>query len=895
MKIRKRKISNNNKMVICLLAKESFKHNRGRNIILTMTTALSIMVLCTIFSLAFGKIEAEYFQSARSNGTVATTFLERGTMEQYEEIRMLKYIEAVGRKKIAGSFFQDNQYVAEMEVLDETAWKTMTVPAYTHIQGKYPQKTGEMMLSVRGLEEMGIQNPKIGMELSLKTALSETKVKKSQVFSLCGWYTDYVDPAQSPPIGYVSEEQLEEWEMSLDQPDFLMIMQNRMIDEDSMEEQLYQDIPMVDQAQQFLVGNDYFYSIMNDFTGGYRMAAFCAVFILVSVFFLIQNIFGISIQKEIRQNGLLDVLGTTQRQIRQIYYRQIWMNLFWGTLIGILASVMIVLWIVPHILGNLYLYHYGKSAELMVFQPQILIAAIIFTMLVTLLAAFWPIHKAVALTPLEALHYIGTTKKSRRKKRVAKKQRTKRRMVSVELLFMAWENLLRYRNRFLLTIFSIFLGITTALGSVVITKGTDITNKIEARSDFVISGKSLFYGDSTDQYDYDEFSPISEKTKEKLLSVPGVKKDSIKMVTGAYMIVDDREAYMEPILKANQIETYSIKTTSEDTQPQVVNLATVQIVSDSYIKELEQYVKKYNLKIDMDSLKNGSGVIFLHYHQLSPTLVKEANQLVGQPVTFWNLPAQSKLQLIETKDGKHILDHFHYEKMRQMKISGYLDMKAKEFPTLKKTAFGSGIPYFFISAKGFSKLQTKEKIFNMEFDVEKERESSAKAAILKILQENNRQKKGLGMNVQVKSDELSDKQSFIMANRIITGAISMVLILMGLINYFNVIITGMFARQRELAVMESVGMTGKQIKRMLIAESGIYFAIVAGLVLTVGSGILKLLHFYMDSKIAYFKFVYPWQVMIVMFVILLLLCIGVPLYWYGRIEKQSLTQRIQFI
>lgn len=893
MKTRSRKIPNNNKKVIHLLAKESLKHNKSRNIILTMTVALSILVLCIIFSIAFGKIEAEYLQSARSNGTVASTYLERGTTKQYAAIRKLNYIEAVGKQKMPGSLYKDNQYVAEIEALDKTAWETMTVPAYTHIQGKYPQKEGEVMLSIRGLKAMGILKPKLGMKLPLTVELSESGEKKQQVFSLCGWYTDYMDPATSSPIGYVSEAQLKEWGMSLNQPDYLMIMQNRLIDEYGIEDRLYKDISMVDQAQQFLGGNDYIYSIMNDFTGGYRMAAFCALLILVSLFFLIQNIFGISIQKEIRQNGLLDVLGTTQRQIRQIYYRQIWVNLLLGTMIGVIGSVAVVLWVVPHILGNLYLYNFGKSSELMVFRPEVFVVAIVFTMFVTLLAAFWPIRKAVNLTPLESLHYVGTTKKFRQKKKLTKKQRTRKRKISAELLFMAWENLLRYRKRFLLTILSLFLGITTALGCVVLTKGTDITNEIEARSDFVVSGNTPLYGDSSYKHYYDEFSPISEKTKEKLLSVSGVKKDSVKMITGAYMVMDDREPYMEPFLKAKQTETYDTKTASESTQPQAVNLATVQIVSDDDIKELQQYVQKNNLKVDIDGLKNGTGIVFLHYHMLSPSLIKEADQLVGQSVTFWKLPSQTDpLLSIKTKDSEINLEDFDYKQTEKMNISGYLDTKAKGFPTLRKTWFGPGVPYFLVSEKGFSKLQTKEKTFLIEYDVDKEREPSAKAAILKMIQEENRRDENLGLYVLIKSDELADAQSYIMTNRIITGAISMVLIVMGLINYFNVMITGMITRQRELAVMESVGMTGKQIKRMLIAESSIYCAIVVFFVLTLGSGILKLLYFYMDQKIAYFKFFYPWQVIIVMFMILLLLCIAVPLHWYGRMEKQSLTQRI---
>lgn len=66
--------------------------------------------MCTVFSIAFGKIEADYLQSARTSGTVASTILERGTMEQYHAIRELDYIEDVGREVDAGTIRQGEAF-----------------------------------------------------------------------------------------------------------------------------------------------------------------------------------------------------------------------------------------------------------------------------------------------------------------------------------------------------------------------------------------------------------------------------------------------------------------------------------------------------------------------------------------------------------------------------------------------------------------------------------------------------------------------------------------------------------------------------------------------------------------------------------------------------------------
>ena len=54
------------------------------------------------------------------------------------------------------------------------------------------------------------------------------------------------------------------------------------------------------------------------------------------------------------------------------------------------------------------------------------------------------------------------------------------------------------------------------------------------------------------------------------------------------------------------------------------------------------------------------------------------------------------------------------------------------------------------------------------------------------------------------------------------GALSFIVGLVGVLNFFNAILTGIIARQRELAVLQAVGMTGRQLRAMLIWEGLLY-------------------------------------------------------------------------
>ena len=51
----------------------------------------------------------------------------------------------------------------------------------------------------------------------------------------------------------------------------------------------------------------------------------------------------------------------------------------------------------------------------------------------------------------------------------------------------------------------------------------------------------------------------------------------------------------------------------------------------------------------------------------------------------------------------------------------------------------------------------------------------------------------------------------------------------GVLNFFNTVMAGIIARKNEIAVLQAIGMTGKQVKEMLIIE---------GIIYTAGSGLL---------------------------------------------------------
>ena len=81
-----------------------------------------------------------------------------------------------------------------------------------------------------------------------------------------------------------------------------------------------------------------------------------------------------------------------------------------------------------------------------------------------------------------------------------------------------------------------------------------------------------------------------------------------------------------------------------------------------------------------------------------------------------------------------------------------------------------------------------------------------------------------------KSDLLRESQNYIWGNRMIYGSISIIMLIAGVTNYCNVVMTGIISRRKELEIMRKIGMTKNQQKFMLVEESGIYLVSVAILV-----------------------------------------------------------------
>ena len=149
------------------------------------------------------------------------------------------------------------------------------------------------------------------------------------------------------------------------------------------------------------------------------------------------------------------------------------------------------------------------------------------------------------------------------------------------------------------------------------------------------------------------------------------------------------------------------------------------------------------------------------------------------------------------------------------------------------------------------------------------------------------------LEITAKSDLLTAARDYIGSSRVIMGGICLVLLSMGLLNYINVTLTGLTARRKEFAVMESLGMTRKQLRKSIVLEGIFYSLIVTGLTLTVGSGVLYGMRQLVNQRIAYFTFSYPWAALLCGVMFLFAICIVIPLVLQKKTVRDSVIERLR--
>lgn len=832
------KFENNNKEVIKKITKGSLKKNKIRNVFAIIAIILTTFMISSVFSIGISFAKNYKTMNLRLQGTTSTVALANPTDKQIDKIKSLDLLDSMGYEvnvgKVALDSLTNNRKSISVKYSDKENFEKQLTPCISDIKGNYPEKENEIMASKKALEFLGKSDAKIGDKIEAPVNINGEITNKE--FILSGYYTTY---GVVQDIGYllVSEKFVEENNLTLENNGTLL-MTLKQGQKGAAESKLEKEVSL-NANQKFIYSYDPTEEFSNTALITVVLIVIIALFIVLSGYLLIYNILYIAVTKDINFYGLLKTIGASPRQIKKIVKGQAFRLSIIGIPLGLILGAIVSFVIVPLAMGTLFA---GAQASAMPgdvsFNPIIFVGSALFSLLTVSLSCRKPAKIAGSISPTEALRYTGSKPKKQKKDRKSTN--------GGKLYKMAWYNVFREKKRAIIVFLSLFMGIITFLSVNTFLSSLSVDNYINryVKNDFEIQNVEA------------QVDKIDDDMIDKIKSMKGV--NSINLSKSSTLQLEMSEDILMPSLK----ESYKRFGLSDEELNQFLNLvkedpsvlsSSVMGIDDDLIERVNKDLKE---KIDIEAFKRGEFVIADAW-----SYGDDYKNIKG------NLTIKNS-----NNDSSKIFD------VKIIKDNSSLLPSGLATPL--------GIPTIYISNSVLEELDSNVENYLLYVDVDDKYEEQIESE-LKIISESR------GLWFESKSDKTEEFNSSQMVMNILGSGISMILILIGIINFINVMITGVNVRLKELAIMESIGMTKKQIKKMLTFEGLYYAGLTTTFILTIGIAIIYGISVLTKQIADYAVFVFPTVPLILLIIFIFAVCLITPSIVFKESSKRSITERIR--
>lgn len=820
-----------------VLADKIMSGNRRRNVFVIIAIAMTTFLISAILCIGSGYLKSADKQQEMLNGTAADIILTNPTKQQIQALQQDKDITYMGISRQIG-FIYTTAYPRINSILlrwcDAVEWEQHISPIIGNINGHYPAHKSEIMLPAWVLERMGIEHPAIGQPVN---------------FSFSYGYTDI------------------HWKPLSDAEDFSFTLCGWYDD--------YSGNKMYDNAIAY-ISTDFWKDSVADETntksalsltvsgdGGNKILSYIEplselqeftdlskagssknslspvlavigliITIMVCGYLLIYNVLYISVTKDIRMYGQLKTLGTTKRQMKRIIYRQVMVLSFWGILSGLALSAATVFLIVPFGIQALAGDMIMDSAISLSYSPLTFIGAGLFSFITALIGSMKPSKLAGMVSPIEALRFSGINVSKKNSSKTSYGSKT---FHENKIFKMAVSNVFRNKKGTILVLASLFLGISLFV----------IVNGVLAGLDAAYLAEE--YMDDDIVIEVSQQTNLDNNILADLQAMPDVQEVSYTTKLYEQWFIDTD----------NILEKYIADFCSTGTVPQEAALQySDENKYQTYVfgigeQDFHEAASLINSSLAYEDFCNGK-IAFL----ASATIVPYEGTAIN-----------GKIQ-IPIKGKNYSLNIAPY----------YLSA------TFREDGITLIAPNIYVSQEWLERIGAAGQINRIALQTDNSEQ--ALNAVNSMFENYS------AVTVTSKIEKINELKASFSGITFLGNAISVILLGIGLMNFINMMYVNVNSRSKELAILESIGMTKKQICRMLRIEGNTYAIISAALILTVGSGALYGAFQIVKVQAAYAVFTYPVLQIIVPLVIVLMICNLVPVLVYKIGTTKSVIERL---
>lgn len=855
--------------MLSVLAGRSFRASRMRNLIATSAIILTTILFTTVTTVGMGAtgsitLTMQMLKGSRSDGD-----FHNMTAEQYAALEDADFIREYGLRMPVGFLEDTTRHNIEFDVLDPVqADLTFCMP----VHGSVPKAENEIVTSDTALRDLGVE-PEVGADVTISFTAHGRKYQLDMVVS--GWFEATSEQISMMWAGTAFRDA---------HPDIFEYTYDRDRD---MAGTYYSDFIATSTAglQENLdhwvrqmggdpdaANSDHLSATINTVTNPaldpttlLLVAVMIALFVLCG-YLLIYNVFDIAVMQEIRRYGLYRTVGMSKRQVKKLINLQaVWLSCI-GIPLGLLIGYFVGKAALPYMMRTLS-SSYENIAIHVDPSPIVFVGAAVLAAFTVFLSTRKPIRAAADIPPIEAFRYVETA---------GGRKTTKKSTAGTSLFRLAWSDLGRNKRRFAFIVASLSLCVILLNCIGIAADSVDIEKQVSysIRTDFTVVNalsKNILKGFTRREHG------LGQEVIDAVNAQPGVK--------GASAIykntLDDRNVtYDFPV-------GFDLIGTDEETGIDYASTkdGIVFNLGDDGHALCNVYGMEETALARMDIQEGEADA-----HKLYEKMVNGEGVLVGVMSDMGTSIMEPALDLLEVGD---IITVFkNGGPMMELPVLAKAALTGDD-TEIRYTANGpfevgrDGL-FLYLPTCVYTEIYDEPVIYKYSFDVE-EGQQDPMRGFLEDYVTNVDPSLGYASAEEARQDAATTRTML----QFVGGSIGSIFGAVGVLNLINTIITSILTRRHEFAIMQSIGMTAKQLTRMMIWES-VYYAIgvcIVGLLLSVilAFTVVKTL----IGDIWYFTFHFTLVPAVTVCILLLIAAAVLPVIALKVFNKGSIVEKLR--
>lgn len=815
------------------IIEHKFRH--ALNIIVVMCLTIFISAFEIVSSSTYSNVEEDYL---KQNGNASQIQAFDVPLESFENFKM-DNIEEIGQSVYIGNAVNDEfrNRPSELRYADSNYAECMfSLP----IQGRMPENKNEIAVDRSVLEDLE-KDATLGTDITIYW-LDEDKKEQSQTFEVVGiWEENSLYTTRNL---WVSKDFIKKMNTNID---LAFNLKNGKVNNKTLgevaeklqieEEQVISNWVYEDNVQKQIRLETLVYKIG-------------ASFILLCGFLILYNIIAISIASDRKLYGRIKTLGASPKQVKLSVFYQYFFDVLIGIPLGLALGYILGSKMVPVVITSLdndiYVYADVKN----------FISTILLILLVVFVSGIRPAYRACAVDPSDILSEENN---------LNFQGKTHRRSPGVPALFeLSLSNLVRYPKRNVIAITLLTVGLVLTSCVYVINHSFDISKYMAeiALSDITITEKTLVES-------WGEYNPKGNTITKEFMEKLEVSGDILE-----------------------QGVLYS----------QDISLQTSETAYNNVIQYYEQNKCERLKYMEQDVAWTEGYQSFKQTGKCTATIFG-IDGLLNDKITDKNRIIDGTIDKEKFLSGKYMIaqgyssDSGEYGLQPTYNVGDKISLNGKEFEIMAiaevpypitegKTNPGSEFNLtFYVPSSSFLEMYPENTPRKWFLNVEKGKENEMEN-ILKPYMEK-------GVPIETEKTIEQNYNNATKSATLLQNIVSIMILVIGIVNFANVIIISVTSRKKEFAMMQSIGMTKKQLRLLLMME-GINISIITLIIsyflslVTICVGVSAYLQTQWTAT--YHFSITP---LLVVTPVLIILPIVISLICFQRIQKIEIIERLQ--